>query len=157
MNEKINYNDYNKYVKTRVFFTDYDHLDQFVDRADIQPYYDDNLLLTTDHVPGEIWTKIPGYSPCYISNYSRVKLDIGNKIFRLLQQNPVFIDDNMYMQVFLSDGIKQTRCRVDRIMYAAFIDPEFPIYQWNPEHEIIHKDGNTLNCDRENLLKIKVN
>lgn len=144
---------YAKNVKCRVIYTDYDHLDQYIDPGDIKPYYDDNLLLPTDHIPGEVWYQIKQYPRSYISNYSRVKLDIGNGMFRLIEQTPVLINDQYYMTAFLSDGIKKTRCRIDRTMYATFYDPKFPIYQWNPEYEIVHLDGNTLNSDRDNLEK----
>ena len=138
----------------RVHVTDLEHLKDFIDPGEISIPKEDNLLLPTDHIPGECWYQIKQYPQSYISNYSRVKLDIGNGMFRLIEQTPLLIDDQYYMTAFLSDGIKKTRCRIDRVMYATFYDPKFPIYQWNPEYDILHLDGNTLNSDRDNLKKV---
>lgn len=154
--ELIKYCEFRKYLKTKVILTDYDHLHEYLNPGEITVPKEDNLLLPTDYLPGEIWTIIPGYPKTQVSNFHRFRLDIGNNLYRLLNQNTVFINDDPYLQVFLSDGIKSTRCFVDRAIYATYVDPKFPIYQYNPDQVIHHINNNTLDNNPENLKKVKV-
>ena len=135
----------------------YDDLYKYTDTPDRKPYYDDNLLLPEDDAEGEEWTQVPGYSKSYVSNYHRFKLDIGNGIYRLLKQDVVYIDGDPYLYVFLHDEVKTTRCFVDRVIYATYVDPEFPIYQYSPDHIIQHLNSNTLDNRPENLKAIPRN
>ena len=137
----------------RVHVTDRDHLKDFIDPGEIDTPKEDNLLLPTDYYSDEEWARIPGYPKTQVSNYHRFRLDIDNNLYRLLPQNTVFIDDEPYLQVFLSDGIQSTRCFVDRAIYATYVDSTFPIYQWNPDQIIHHINNNTLDNNPSNLQK----
>ena len=151
------YFEYAKNINCRVIHTTYDQLYKYIDQDKKVPMYNDNLLLPEDDVEGEEWTQVPGFSKSYVSNFHRFKLDIGNGIYRLLKQDVVYIDGDPYLYVFLHDDVKTTRCLVDRAIYATYVDPEFPIYQYNPEYTIIHANQNTLDNNPENLKAIARN
>jgi hypothetical protein len=155
--EEHEYFEYAKNINCRVIFTTYDQLYKYIDHEQKVPYYDDNLLLPEDDAEGEIWAQVPGFSKSYVSNYHRFKLDIGNGIYRLLKQDVVYIDEEPYLYVFLHDEINSTRCFVDRAIYATYVDPTFPIYQYNPEYIIQHVNSNTLDNNPSNLKAIARN
>lgn len=150
-----------KYVRYKsdfkVIHTNYDELYKYVDHDQKVPVYDDNLLLPEDDAEDEIWAQIPGYSRSYVSNFHRFKLDIGNGIYRLLKQDIVYIDEEPYLFVFLYDEINSTRCLVDRAIYATYVDPTFPIYDYNPDQIIHHINNNTLDNNPSNLKAIARN
>lgn len=152
---ELNYNTFMKNVKTKVIITNYDEVHKYVTTKHTPPK-PNNVISDNDNLPGETWTTIPQYKKTQVSNYCRFRNDIGSGLYRLLEKKLVILNDLPYEHVYLNTGVDSFLCRVDRVMYSVFCDPEFPIYWWNHEYTIDHLDGNTLNNDPENLLKIKI-
>lgn len=99
-------------------------------------------ILNTDikDLPGEIWKDLPGYNNRYsISNYSRVKSNIQNKIIKKS------LSKGRYKVVLYLKGRKGKHEDCGRLCLKSFI-------RLPKENETVYyRDGNILNTHLDNM------
>lgn len=98
-----------------------------------------------NHLDGEEWKSILGYSNYYISNYGRIKKKLKDNRFIEIKSFPNKNNGRLYVKIIRDDGIKKNLL-VSRIVGHNFIEGFSDI-----NNTINHKDGCVSNNHATNL------